>query len=131
MRRLTARQKYLLSLIFFFFCQCYIVVIVESYKLKLATVDLSFVFSDIFYRASAQCLPFTLLLTEFYACLLYGLTTTNGHLCLCLSFPFNICWVSLCLDKPLPHHTWEVLFHFLSAFGSSSPLLILSTLAFG
>lgn len=32
----------------FFFCQCYIVVIAESYKAKLATVDLGFVFSDIF-----------------------------------------------------------------------------------
>lgn len=64
MRRLMARQKYLFGLIFlfFFFCQCYIVVIVESYKVKLATVDLSFVFSDVFYNASAQSLPFTLLL---------------------------------------------------------------------
>lgn len=105
----------------FFFRQCYVVVIAESYKLKLATVDLSCVFSDVFYSAPAHTLT---------ACLLYALTTANGHLCLCLSFPSNI-WLSLCLDKLLPRHTWEVLFHFLSAFGSSSPLLILSTLAFG
>lgn len=43
-----ARQKYLLCL--FFSLLCYIVVIVKSYKLRLAAVDLqSWVFSDMFF----------------------------------------------------------------------------------
>lgn len=108
MRRLMARQKYLLVLMFF---PPVIVVIVASYKVKLATVDLR---SFVFFRHFSTIPPATLnaappptphphsVLPD--TCLLYGLTTMNGHLCLCLSFPFNICWFSLCLDKPLPHY---------------------------
>lgn len=59
MRRLMARQKYLLALIFF--CQRYIVVVVESYKVKLATVDFrSLVFSHICWPDSPPSLLLSL-----------------------------------------------------------------------